>query len=280
MVALDKKLLVGIFIILIVVLILVRAFLFESPDIDEPEVEIIPDEEPVYSYNYTYNITNTYPHDPTAFTQGLVFENGALYEGTGREGFSSIRKVELTTGEILKSHKLSDEYFGEGITIFQNKIIQLTWKSNVGFVYDMNTFDLLEEFTYPTEGWGLTHDGERLIMSDGSSKLYFLDTVTFEQVGSVNVTENGTDIFLLNELEYIKGEIYANVWYTDSIVRIDPETGNVTGRIDLTGLINPNKYAYEVNVLNGIAYDDKNNRLFVTGKYWPKLFEIELVPIA
>ena len=280
MVNLDKKLIVGIFIILIVILIFARAFLFESPDIDEPEVEIVPSEEPVYSYNYTYNITNTYPHDPTAFTQGLVFENGALYEGTGREGFSSIRKVDLTTGEILKSHKLSAKYFGEGITIFDNKIIQLTWRSNVGFVYDMNTFDLLEEFTYPTEGWGITHDGERLIMSDGTSTIYFLDPVTFDRVGSINVSENGTPIIFLNELEYIKGEIYANVWYTDSIVRIDPETGNVTGRINLTGLINPNNYAHNVNVLNGIAYDNENGRLFVTGKYWPKLFEIELVPIA
>lgn len=270
---------------IIIVIIISWAFLIETPSTKKTGETLPPDEPPppdvppIYAFNYTYNITNIYPHDKDAFTQGLVFEDGVLYEGTGLRGQSSLRKVQLETGEIDQIHKLSSKYFGEGITIYEDKIIQLTWQSNVGFVYDKSNFELLQEFSYPTEGWGITHDGEQLIMSDGSHRLYFLNPVTFERVGSINVTENSTPVSLLNELEYINGEIYANIWYNDSIIKIDPETGNVTGRIDLSGLLNPEDYNHTVNVLNGIAYDAENKRLFVTGKQWPKLFEIELVPL-
>jgi glutamine cyclotransferase len=226
---------------------------------------------------YTYNITNTYPHDRDAFTQGLVFEDGVLYEGTGRFGQSTLRRVELETGDILQIRELSDQFFGEGITIYGDKIIQLTWKSNIGFVYDKNSFELLQEFNYSTEGWGITHDGERLIMSDGTSTLHFLNPQTFEKIGQLEVYDNGTPITRLNELEYIQGEIYANVWQTDRIARIAPETGRVIGWVELEGLLTTEDHLEPVDVLNGIAYDAETDRLFVTGKLWPKLFEIELI---
>jgi glutaminyl-peptide cyclotransferase len=226
---------------------------------------------------YTYVIVNIYPHDRDAFTQGLVFEDGFLYEGTGLYGHSTLRRVDLETGNILQVHELSDEYFGEGITIYEDKIIQLTWKSSTGFVYDKNTFELLREFSYPTEGWGITHDGERLIMSDGTSTLYFMNPQTFERVGQLEVSDNDGPVTRLNELEYIKGEIYANVWQTDRIARIAPETGRVIAWVSLQGLLTAEDRLEHVDVLNGIAYDAQNNRLFVTGKLWPKLFEIKLV---
>lgn len=226
---------------------------------------------------YTYVIVNIYPHDRDAFTQGLVFEDGFLYEGTGLYGHSTLRRVDLETGTILQVHELSDEYFGEGITIYEDKIIQLTWKSSTGFVYDKNTFELLREFSYPTEGWGITHDGERLIMSDGTSTLYFMNPQTFERVGQLEVSDNDGPVTRLNELEYIKGEIYANVWQTDRIARIAPETGRVIAWVSLQGLLTAEDRLEHVDVLNGIAYDAQNNRLFVTGKLWPKLFEIKLV---
>jgi glutamine cyclotransferase len=280
MVTITRKFIVGLFILTVIVLILVRAFIIDFPPIEKPETENNSDDVPDYAYNYTYKVIQSYTHDHTAFTQGLVIEDSMLYEGTGRYGSSTLRKIDLETGTILKSRNLDSKYFGEGITILENRVFQLTWKSNVGFVYDLDTFDIMEQFSYPTEGWGITHDSERLIMSDGSATLYFLDPETFERVGSINVTENGTKINLLNELEFINGEIYANIWYSDSIVRINPETGNVTGRIDLTGLINPDDYDHAVNVLNGIAYDNEKSKLYVTGKYWPELFEIKMVPLA
>ena len=225
---------------------------------------------------YSYNIVNTYPHDPDAFTQGLVFEDGVLYEGTGLHGQSSLRRVELETGDILQIRELSDEFFGEGITIYGNRIIQLTWQSHIGFVYDKNSFELLQEFNYSTEGWGITHDGTRLIMSGGTSTLHFLDPQTFEEIGQVEVFDNDGPVTRLNELEYVQGEIYANVWQTDRIARIAPETGRVVGWIELGGLLTAEDCSQPVDVLNGIAYDADNGRLFVTGKLWPKLFEIEL----
>jgi len=230
------------------------------------------DREPVH---YTYNVVNVYPHDKSAFTQGLVFEDGFLYEGTGLWGQSTLRRVELETGNVTQLYSLPDQFFGEGITIFEDKIIQLTWTSGKGFVYDRSSFDLLQEFEYHTEGWGITHDGSKLIMSDGTATLYFLDPETFQTVGQVEVHDE-EPVEELNELEYINGSVYANIWKKDQIAIINPETGKVTAWIDLTGINDPEKTAE--NVLNGIAYDQNGDRLFVTGKRWSKLFEIELIP--
>jgi glutamine cyclotransferase len=223
-----------------------------------------------------YRIVNTYPHDPRAFTQGLAVLDDVLYEGTGLRGQSSLRKVDLKTGNILLVRQLKAWFFGEGITIYGNRIIQLTWRAKVGFVYDRQTFQLLDKFNYPTEGWGITHDGNSLIMSDGTSTLYLLDPQTFKEVGRIEVHDMDGPVSRLNELEYVRGEIYANVWRTDRIVRISPQTGAVVGWIELEGLLSPEDRNRQIDVLNGIAYDAKNDRLFVTGKLWPKLFEIEL----
>ena len=232
---------------------------------------------PVTPPTYTYKIIQSYPHDRSASTQGLIIEDNVLFEGTGLRGRSSLRSVDLKTGDILQINELPEQFFGEGITIYENNIIQLTWQSGVGFVYDKSSFELRQEFTYPTEGWGITHDGNRLIMSDGSSTLHLWHPNTFEEIGQLEVFDSNGPVVRLNELEYIQGEIYANIWQTDRIARIDPETGRVIGWIDLTGLLNPEDRSSPVDVLNGIAYDAKNDRLFVTGKLWPKLFEIELI---
>ena len=226
---------------------------------------------------YSYRIVNTYPHDTGAFTQGLVFENGVLYEGTGLYGKSSLRKVDLETGNSLRIFELPAQYFGEGVTIFEDIIVQLTWKSNLGFVYDKKSFEVLRDFTYESEGWGITHDGKRLIMSDGTSTLRFLDPKDFSTLGHIEVYKDDTPVSKLNELEYINDHIYANVWPTDNIAIIDPQNGRVTGWIELSGLLQSQNWSAPVDVLNGIAYDAVNNRLFVTGKLWPWLFEIELV---
>lgn len=228
---------------------------------------------------FTYDVVNAYPHDPDAFTQGLVYLDGVLYEGTGfYYGESTLREVRLETGEVLRSRTIGS-YFGEGITIVGDRIVQLTWTSNVGFVWALDDFSLLDDFSYPTEGWGLTHDGSRLIMSDGSARLNFLHPETFANIGGVDVTDGqGRAVEKLNELEFIDGEVWANVYLTDLIARIDPDTGKVTAWVDLTDLLPPPDRA-GANVLNGIAYDAAGDRLFVTGKLWPKLFEIDLVPI-
>jgi len=228
------------------------------------------------TFVYTYNVVNVYPHDSDAFTQGLVFENGTLYESTGLYGNSTLRRVELETGEIQQLHVLSDQFFGEGITIFDDKIIQLTWKSNTGFVYDKHSFELLQEFYYPTDGWGITHNGSLLIMSDGTATLFFLDPETFEVVRQVEVHHDGEPVTRLNELEYIEGDIYANIWKDERIAIINPQTGQVKGWIDLSGIANSENGDID-NVLNGIAYDAEENRLFITGKRWAHLYEIELV---
>ena len=220
-------------------------------------------------------VVRTYPHDPTAFTQGLTFVDGFLYEGTGQKGESSIRKVKLENGEVVQIHRLDSRYFGEGITVFGDALFQLTWRAGTGFVYDAKTFERRRTFTYAGEGWGLTHDGTRLIMSDGTSALRFLDPTTLKETGRVQVTDGDRPVDQLNELEVVKGEIYANVWMQDRIARISPKTGQVLGWIDLEGLLNPQE-AVGVDVLNGIAYDATGDRLFVTGKLWPKLFEIRI----
>ena len=229
--------------------------------------------------NFTYKINRTFPHENDSFTQGLVFDNDYLYEGTGLYGNSSIRKVEIETGKAIQIRNLSEDFFGEGITIFNDKIIQLTWKSKIGFIYDKESFELIDEFNYTTEGWGITHDTKNLIMSDGTSILYYLNPQTFEIVKEINVNDNKTPINNLNELEFINGEIYANVWKTDKIAKINPETGNITGWIFLNDILNHNDIKGRIDVLNGIAYDSSKDRIFVTGKWWPYIFEIELVEL-
>lgn len=229
--------------------------------------------------HYSYEIVATYPHDPTAWTQGLVYADGIFYEGTGLVGQSTLRRVEPWTGEVLSGVRLSDELFGEGITVLNDKIYALTWKAQTGFVVDKESFELLDTFSYPTEGWGLTHDGKRLIMSDGTNRLFFRDPETLAQTGVIEVFDGEEPIVWLNELEYVDGQIYANVWQTDRIAIIDPDSGQVSGWIDLSGLLDPEELSQPVDVLNGIAYDDEADRLFVTGKLWPTLFEIRLIPI-
>lgn len=226
---------------------------------------------------YGYEIINSYPHDAEAFTQGLVWEDGMFYEGTGLNGRSSLRLVEPETGTVDQSIPVEEQYFGEGITIWEDEIIQLTWQSEIAFVYDKESFEKVGEFSYVGEGWGLTHDGRCLIMSNGSDQLSFRDPETFAEVGRIAVYDGDSAVFLLNELEYIDGEIFANVWQTNRIARIDPDTGQVTGWIDLTNLLDTSTLTQPVDVLNGIAFDWENGRIFVTGKWWPTLYEIELI---
>ena len=225
---------------------------------------------------HSIRVVNVYPHDPDAFTQGLVFHKGYLYEGTGLSGQSSIRKVELKTGRVSKSQSLPAEHFGEGITVCRNRLIQLTWQSHTAFVYDLQSFRLLQTFSYPTEGWGITCDGNYLIMSDGTAVLRFLDTRRYKMVNQIEVRYRGNLLPNINELEFVRGEIYANVWGTAYIARISPRTGQVLGWIDLRDLYRYVGAGRNIDVLNGIAYDAKGDRLFVTGKYWPKLFEIRV----
>jgi glutamine cyclotransferase len=227
---------------------------------------------------YGYRVVRSYPHDPNAFTQGLIFHDGFLYEGTGVRGESTLRRVELETGEVLEIRHLASEYFGEGIALWKDRLHQLTWQSNVGFIYEREGLRLIGDFTYPTEGWGLTQDGSRLIMSDGTDTLRFYDPDTFEETGRLQVRSADGPVEKLNELEYVAGEIYANVWRTDRVAIISPETGRVVGWIDLAGLTPEPASDRPIDVLNGIAYDAQGDRLFVTGKYWPALFEIELIP--
>ena len=233
---------------------------------------------------YTYEIVKAYPHDPKAFTQGLVVYNGFFYEGTGgRNGdpfFSSIRKVEMETGRVLQKFDLSRDYFGEGITIFNDKIYQLTWQDNKAFVYDLNDFKLVKELKYPGQGWGLTHDGANLIMSDGTHVIRFVNPETFETVRTIAVfNEKGKPQMEINELEYIKGEIWANVWQEGEIIRIDPANGKLLGIIDLEKLFDEvADKEKDSDVLNGIAYDESSDRIFITGKKWAKLYEIKVVP--
>ncbi len=243
---------------------------------------VSPGPEPTTSHpprpvEYGYAVVARYPHDPTAFTEGLVYDGEVLYEGTGLVGKSSLRRLDLRTGTIEQNMDLPAPYFGEGITTFGSRIYQLTWQSKVGFIYAKDGLASAGKFTYDTEGWGLTHDGKSLIMSDGTRTLYYLDPQTLRVTGQLQVTGGPEAIvdMRLNELEYVKGEIYANVWPTDYIVVIDPGSGEVVGWVDMVQLLDAQQRS-KTDVLNGIAYDATGDRLFVTGKYWPSLFEIVL----
>jgi glutaminyl-peptide cyclotransferase len=227
-----------------------------------------------------YRVVQAYPHDPSAYTQGLVYRDGFLFESTGLNGRSTLRKVRVATGEVVQQRRIDPAYFAEGLADWRGQLVQLTWQSNVAFVYDLAGFTPRGTFAYPGEGWGLTRNDDGFIMSDGSADLRFLDPGTFREVRRVTVTDGGVPVRALNELEYVRGEVWANVYMTDLIARIDPKTGRVLRWIDLRGLM-ANGYNLEAGaVLNGIAYDPGKNRLWVTGKLWPRLFEIEVVPAA
>jgi glutamine cyclotransferase len=227
---------------------------------------------------YTFAIIRVFPHDTSAYTQGLAYRDGFLYEGTGRNGLSSLRKVRLETGEVIQRADLGSEFFGEGITLIKDKVIQLTWKSGVGFVYDLKSFHRLRTFAYSGEGWGLASDGRELFLSDGTSEIRVLDGDTFREKRRLRVRDGATSIDQLNELEFVEGQIFANVWHSNRIARISPQSGDVVGWIDLTGLLSPIYRLESEAVLNGIAYDPIRKRLFVTGKLWPSVFEIRLSP--
>lgn len=224
---------------------------------------------------YAYHIVKTYPHDTTAFTEGLVFDNGVLYESTGEYGSSSLRRVNLENGMVQQEVMLPNQYFGEGLTVVNDSLVQLTWQSNIGFIYDKQTFRLRGNFSYSSQGWGLTYNGSELIMSDGTSNLTFLDPATFQKTGQISVHDGNTPVTNINELEYVKGDLYANIWLQQKIAIINPQTGLVKGWIDLTGIYQSNNTD---DVLNGIAYDIQTNRLFVTGKDWPNLYQITITP--
>ena len=225
---------------------------------------------------YGYQIANIYPHDSNAFTQGLILVDGKLLESTGQEGTSSLRLVELGTGKILKKVDVPIPYFAEGLTVLNGKVYQLTWQHELGFIYDLQTLEKVGQFNYQGEGWGLTTDGQSLILSDGTSRLRFIDPSSFVVTRTINITDYKTPVDELNELEFVKGEIYANVWHDQRIAVIDPQTGSVKAWIDLTGLMPENELPDPEAVLNGIAYDQANDKLFVTGKLWPRLFEIKI----
>jgi glutamine cyclotransferase len=228
--------------------------------------------------HYTVEVINAYPHDGQAFTQGLLFRGDSLLESTGLNGASSLREVEWRSGRVLKQISVAKQYFAEGLTVIGGKAYQLTWRSQKGFIYDADTFQQLGEFAYTGEGWGLATDGTSLILSDGTNRIRFLDPNTFAVTRSIQVTEQGKPVDQLNELEYVRGEIFANVWQTDRIVRIDPASGAVRGEIDCAGLLSASDRSPTADVLNGIAYDSASDRLVLTGKLWPKLYEVRLKP--
>jgi glutaminyl-peptide cyclotransferase len=226
-----------------------------------------------------YSVVRVYPHDPTAFTQGLLFHDGFLYESTGRNGASSLRKVKLETGEVVQQRDVPDTYFAEGLALWGTRLLQLTWQTNIGFVYDLTSFAPQGTFNYTGEGWGLAADRTRLIMSDGTPQLRFLDPSTLMVTGTLTVKESGEPVRNLNELEMIGADLFANIWTTDRIVRIDLATGAVTAHLDLDRLRSQLPQGREIDVLNGIAYDGQGKRLFVTGKLWPSLFEIKVAGV-
>lgn len=224
----------------------------------------------------SYEIVNSYPHDSTSFTQGLLWRDGGFYESTGMYGHSKLRRLEFPSGKVLKEVSLTDDLFGEGLALVDTRLIQLTWTTHRGFTYDIESFKKLEEFRYDTEGWGLTYDGTNLILSDGSSDLFYLDPHSFKLTKKLAVTMNGQPMLELNELEFIEGEIWSNVWQSDLILRIDPATGRVTSFLNMKNLLAPADRTGTEDVLNGIAYDADKKRIFVTGKRWPRIFEIKI----
>jgi glutaminyl-peptide cyclotransferase len=226
---------------------------------------------------YSFRVVKVYPHDRTAFTQGLEYRDGFLYEGTGLAGHSALRKINLETGRVVQNFDVPQPFFGEGITILNQHILQLTWQSQTGFVYDKASFRVLRSFSYPGEGWGMTNDGKQIYMSDGSAQIRVWDPVSLKEIRRIRVMDGAQPVSALNELEFVRGEIFANVWQTDRIARISPADGRVLGWIDLGGLL-PREDRTGADVLNGIAYDSAADRLFVTGKLWPKLFEIKILP--
>lgn len=258
--------------VLLVVALIVVIILRPLPD---RSISTIPDIPDIF---LTYEVVNIFPHDTEAFTQGLIYVDGYLYESTGLYGESTLRKVALETGEVLQQVELDDQYFAEGLTHWENKLIQLTWREGTGFVYHLEDFSIFEQFSYESEGWGLTSLENALVMSDGSENLTFLDPENYQALASIAVHFQDETIPRLNELETIHGKIYANIWQTDDIVRIEPDSGRVTAWIDMSGLLPETLRNEDTDVLNGIAYDAENDRLFVTGKRWPKLYEIRLVP--
>lgn len=266
-----KKWIVVTITVALIVVISIAAYVVlgtQSPN-NEQDSQVTP-------INYTYKIVQEYPHDTSAFTEGLVYSDGYLYESTGLNGNSTLRKEDLLTGEILQQISLDQQYFGEGIAVIGDRIVLLTWQSQIGFIYNKTSFNQLGQFTYPSEGWGITNNGKSLIMSDGTATLYFLNPETYERTGTVQVHDGNMSVNMLNELEYINGTVYANIWHEDRVAIINIHTGEVEGWINLAG-INQDPITDFEDVLNGIAYDPANGRLFVTGKRWSTIFEIQLI---
>ncbi|HKX29813.1 MAG TPA: glutaminyl-peptide cyclotransferase [Blastocatellia bacterium] len=254
------------------ILVAIVARWFRSPGGDE---QTVASNGPIIAREVGYEVVNNFPHDPEAFLQGLVWHNG-FFESTGQLGRSSLRRVEYPSGQVLQKVNLDSQYFGEGLAMVDNRLIQLTWQSHLGFVYDRDSFELLGDFRYDTEGWGVTYDGKSLVLSDGTDVLTFINPHSFKPTRKVSVKFNGTALRDLNELEYINGEIWANVWHTDLIVRIDPASGQVKSYLNLAGILPAAEKSDPEAVLNGIAYDAQGKRIFVSGKLWPRIFEIRL----
>jgi len=237
-------------------------------------VTFLSDIEPIL---YTYRVTDAFVHDPDAFTQGLLITDGELYESTGEKGHSTLREVDLESGEVLRSTNISAQYFGEGIGLVNNEIYMLSWKERTGFVFDKNTFEQVRQFSYPTEGWGMTTMDSTLIMSDGTHIIRFMDPESFTEIRQIEVYDQNGPVDFLNELEFINGDLFAIRWQTELIYIIDPNNGKVKGILDLEGIFDDSKYNRRIDVLNGIAYDKNTDRYYITGKWWPKLFEIQLI---
>jgi len=263
---------------LLTVVMLALAACGKSAADKAPSVPPLPVESPASPaiVNYTYEVIATWPHDRRAFTQGLVYRNGSFLESTGLNGQSTLREDDPKTGRVLKQISVAPEFFAEGLAVIGDRAYQLTWQNGKGFVYDADTFRFIRDFAYEGEGWGLATDGRSLILSDGTNRIRWLDPATFQVIRTIDVVADGKPVVRLNELEWINGEIFSNVWQTDHVVRIDPATGRVRGVIDFSGLLGPQDRGPDTDVLNGIAYDVANDRLFITGKRWPKIFEVRL----